>query len=116
MNKIAVLIGSLFISTQAVAVDELSVPVFCVDYATLERTLDKYKEVPFVRGKSQRGTENKPDDYSMVLFVNRETKTWTLVEQVEPDYYCVIGVGEKFEAVPANIINDVIKRQNGKAT
>lgn len=116
MNKIAGLIASLFVSTQAVAVDELSVPVFCVDYATLERTLDKYKEVPFVRGKSQRGSDDKPDDYSMVLFVNRETKTWTLVEQVEPDYYCVIGVGNKFEAVPANIINDVIKRQNGKAT
>lgn len=115
MNKIALLISSLFISAQASAIEQVPLPVFCVNYDTLERTLDEYKEIPFVRGKSQRGTDNDPDDYVMVLFVNRETKTWTLVEQVEPDYYCVIGVGKNFEPVPAEIINDIIKRQNGKA-
>jgi hypothetical protein len=114
MNKItaAVVLASMALPVQAV--DEHMMPVFCVDYETLEATVAEWSEIPLLRGLSERGTERNEKNYTMVLFVNKETRSWTLVEQIDPDYYCVIGVGSKFEPVPGEVIDGVIKNQKQK--
>jgi hypothetical protein len=57
--------------------------------------LDNYNEVPFIGGETERGF--------MLLYVNAETRTWTLVERVQgPNrkwIYCVHTDGQNFGPV-----------------
>jgi hypothetical protein len=65
-------------------------PVECADTATLLRGLSgsEYKEKPIWLGVDPSSTVSK---YS--LFVNEETKTWTLI-QFDDKIACVLGTGE----------------------
>ena len=65
-------------------------PVECADTATLLRGLSgrDYKERPIWFGIEPEATVSR---YS--LFVNEETKTWTLI-QFDKDMACVLGTGE----------------------
>ena len=47
---------------------------------------DKFKEVPLWVGKTTTGTH-------ITLLVNKETKTWTLIEY-DVKFACVLGAGE----------------------
>lgn len=60
--------------------------------------IEKYKEKPFVVMNSIReiagvGVVNN----KIIIFVNPETKTFTMLEQFSQDLYCVVLVGEGFE-------------------
>ena len=65
-------------------------PVECADTATLLRGLSgsEYKEKPIWLGIDPSSTVSK---YS--LFVNEETKSWTLI-QFDEKIACVLGTGE----------------------
>ena len=65
-------------------------PIECADTATLLRGLSgsDYKEKPIWLGIDTDSTVSK---YS--LFVNDETKTWTL-NQFDENIACVLGTGE----------------------
>ena len=65
-------------------------PIECADTATLLRGLSgsEYKEKPIWLGVDPSSTVSK---YS--LFVNEETKTWTLI-QFDDKIACVLGTGE----------------------
>jgi hypothetical protein len=78
-------------------------PAVCVDAKTLAETVDNFKELPFARGISMNLGDAEAPARSLVIFVNPETQTWTIVERVDPNRYCIMAVGQKFEPVPADI-------------
>jgi len=83
---LALLIVSLAVA-QSVTVQK---PTECVDTATLLRGLagSDYKEKPIWWGIEPGATLSR---YS--LFVNEETKSWTLI-QFDEKIACVLGTGE----------------------
>jgi hypothetical protein len=83
------------------------IPAVCVDAETLSKTVDEFKELPFARGISNSLSNPEAPARSLVIFVNPETQTWTIVERVNADQYCIMAVGQKFEPVPADIRDQV---------
>jgi len=80
-----ILTGAVF--AQSVTVQK---PVECADTATLLRGLSgsDYKENPI-----WLGTESGANVSKYSLFVNKETKSWTLI-QFNEKIACVLGTGE----------------------
>lgn len=77
-------------------------PAVCVDAESLSKTVDEFKELPFARGISNSLGDAEAPARSLVIFVNPETQTWTIVERVNANQYCIMAVGQKFEPVPAD--------------
>lgn len=114
MEKYLIALSLAFSST--VYAQQSNLPVFCLNYNSLDATLTEWDEIPFVRGKSFRETGAGEIKNSLVLFVNAKTKTWTLVEKFRDSKYCVLAVGTDFEPVPTKIIDDIIdERQKSKS-
>ena len=87
----------LFMPALAIAqIEYVHFETVCVDIETLEQTLQKHGEKPFVVGVGHRLVDNKKVFHPTVMFVNPKTKSWTLTEKVD-NTYCVIGVGTKLE-------------------
>ena len=70
----------------------------CMDSASLETLTDRFDETPVARGIAVYPTPS-----SMVIFINVATGSFTVVERVATDRYCVISVGGSFESVPTDI-------------
>ena len=77
---------------------QTTINVVCVNFEALKTELRKIKEIPVFYMTSDRGNVKLPT----VIFINVETLTWTLVEQIAKDLYCVVGVGSEFEIIPQN--------------
>lgn len=86
---------------------EVRLPVACVSPKIFLETVDSFQELPFVRGKSTRDGGNT----SLVLFLNAKEKTWSIVERVSKDRYCILAVGEDMEPVPLDVIEKFRERQ-----
>jgi len=69
-------------------------PIPCIGIVTLSEVLTKHKETPAMIMNSSREVGGKVFDNPTVLFINYETKTWTIAEQITKDTYCVIGMGD----------------------
>jgi hypothetical protein len=97
--------------SQANNAEEVKLNVICVNLQTLEDVLSEFNELPMIRGKSIRSdtTENP-----LVLFMNAETKSWTLIERNNSGKYCILAVGEGMEPVPTKNIEDLIKERQRK--
>ncbi len=82
----------------------------CMDRVSLETLTDRFDETPVARGIAVYPTPS-----SMVIFINVVTGSFTVVERVATDRYCVISVGGSFESVPADIQNNNNqRRQKGR--
>ena len=86
-------------------------PAVCVDAESLSKTVDEFKELPFARGVSNSLGDPEAPARSLVVFMNPKTQTWTIVERVNPDQYCIIAVGGGFEPVPTDIRDRVEQEQ-----
>ena len=83
----------------------------CLSAKDLTSLIDEFKEIPYVRGIS------KPvvgDDSSLplVIFVNPQSKTFTIVERASKDIFCILAVGANFQPVPKEVQDDVKESQN----
>ena len=88
------------------------VETYCVSKDVLETTLSEFKEVPLFRSLSHRGESVAT---SLVIFVSQETKTWSIVEKIQDNLYCIIGLGQEFEVVPQEIRDTLeVERQRKK--
>jgi len=97
MKKIIVVICSLFISNQIYAADILSLPVACADAKIVENLMMDYNEVALSGGISNRETkDNKMHSSLSLLFANVQTGTWTLIEKLDANTYCIIATGTNF--------------------
>ena len=86
-------------------------PAVCVDAESLSKTMDEFQELPFARGVSNSLGDPEALPRSLVVFMNPKTRTWTIVERVNPDQYCIIAVGGGFEPVPTDIRDRVEQEQ-----
>lgn len=73
-----------------------SISTYCVDDVELEDTVAKYNESPIARGVSVRSLNNTGVSLTMVIFVNKETRSFTIAEKVDNNLYCIIGIGTAF--------------------
>lgn len=73
----------------------------CIETSQLKSTLEGYGEQPVLGGNSMR-FHNDPGDLfavGMLLFINYQTRTWTLVEQAGPDLFCVLAFGQEIQPI-----------------
>lgn len=89
-----------------------SYPVLCVDAESLGKTMQEFRELPFARGLSNSLANPDGPPTSLVIFVNPETKTWTIVERAAADRFCIMAVGNGFEPVPQDIRDRAEQEQN----
>jgi hypothetical protein len=78
------------------------IPIDCGNESAMREMLKTYKEVPTFQMTTIREsvTTGRPMKIHTTLYVNFETKSWTLVEYFPGDKtYCIISSGE--EIVPA---------------
>jgi hypothetical protein len=97
------------VANLAVAQDtgnEIQRKAFCMDRKDLETLVDRFSEIPLARGINVY-----PAPSSLVIFVNPDTGSYSVVERVATDQYCVLGVGGSFESVPADIQKNSRQRQ-----
>jgi hypothetical protein len=85
------------IANPSIANEVIKLPteLVCASEAGVEEVLNKYGEIPFAtmttfREISGSGFTNNP----MVIFVNPKTKTFTILEQITTDLYCVVSLGD----------------------
>jgi len=79
--------------------------VACTDKKTIYDLVGDFDEVPFIRAL------NVPvvgQEYvtSIVIFVNPKTGSFSFVEKVEEQKYCILALGGKFEPMPAEILKE----------
>ena len=86
-------------------------PAVCVDAESLSKTVDEFQELPFARGLSNSLGNAEAPPLSLVIFMNPKTRSWTIVERVNPDRYCIMAVGSGFEPVPTDIRDRVEQEQ-----
>lgn len=84
--------------------------VFCMSVTDLGELLKNFEEVPFVRGVSYREEGKEQVLSTLVVFVNTQNKSWTIVERTPEKMYCVIAVGRELEPVPQEITDDLKKQ------
>ena len=88
----------LFLPALAIAqVEYVNFETVCVSQKMLEESMTKHGEKPFITAVGHRFVGDKKVFNPVVMFMNPDTKSWTLVEKVEPNSFCVIGVGTKME-------------------
>lgn len=98
ITSLAVTLGTINLSFAAS--DELvNLPsnLICLTEKQLESTLTEYDEVPSMTMISNRIVAGKEIVSSTVLFINYQTRSWTLVEKVAKDMYCISGLGANIE-------------------
>jgi hypothetical protein len=96
-----------------IAAQQVLFPSECGSIKNLEAMLTEYEEIPFVRGIGYKNMNGLVIETTMVFFANPNTGTWTFTEKVSDNIYCIVGAGDAFEPVPANIIDGIINRRKG---
>lgn len=77
-----------------------TIPIICTDVEQFASTMEEFGEVPLLTGLSNRDTgEGLMSPFSMVVFANSKTGTFTIAEKVA-DMICVIGIGENLKPYP----------------
>jgi hypothetical protein len=109
MRLISTALAVMLWTGVAVAQDsgtEVMRPSVCMDGAGLETLTDRFDETPIARGIAVYPTPS-----SIVIFINVATGSFTVVERVATDRYCVLSVGGSFESVPLDIQKESQQRQ-----
>jgi hypothetical protein len=94
LTSLALTVGVANISI-ASEVQRFPTELICGSEAGMAEVLEKYGEIPFATMTSNRevpivGLTVSP----LVIFVNPKTKTYTMIEQITKDLYCVVAIGE----------------------
>jgi hypothetical protein len=85
--------------------------VSCVNKENIYKILGDFDEFPFIRALHAPvlGVANFN---SLVIFVNPATGSFTIVERVEDQKYCILAVGGAFEPVPAETLKEYIRSRD----
>jgi hypothetical protein len=78
-------------------VETVHFETICVPLEILEESMRKYGEKPFITSIGHRVFGDEKLSHATVLFMNTETKTWTMVEKIGPNSYCIIGIGSNMK-------------------
>jgi hypothetical protein len=94
--------------------EEINIPTHCVSIQVLEDVTVEFNELPMLRGKTERQIDGQLVENTLVIFINMETKSWTITEKMVNNRYCVLAAGNSFQPVPKEIIDRVIKEREQK--
>jgi hypothetical protein len=83
---------------------------YCVTADVLGQFLMEHGEEPVFRGISNRDTNNGTAENPVVFYFNKQTMSWSMVERIGQNTFCVIGTGTDI-----NFINDN-NRQNRRGS
>lgn len=85
-----------FVTLPVQAQEVLNVPIdaYCVTKDHMTGILAEHQEKAMLIGVSVRNVNGNEVSVPMVVFVNPETKSFTIAEKVN-DRYCVVALGEK---------------------
>ena len=87
----------LFLPALAMAqVEYVNFETICVSQKMLEETVAKHGEKPFVTAVGYRLAGDRKLFHPVVMFMNPDTKSWTLVEKID-NSFCIVAVGTKIE-------------------
>ena len=84
----------------------------CVGEIQFAETMASYGEIPFVTMVTIRPVDKAMEkfaEYPTVLFINPDTRTWTIAEKRGNNNYCVTGVGEN----AAPYVDDTANKRYG---
>lgn len=65
----------------------------CSNENKIMSSLKEFGEEPFLRMLSTRQVSGDIVDNISILFVNSQTRSWTMVEKFSDDMFCVISLG-----------------------
>jgi hypothetical protein len=75
-------------------IQTLNTTIVCTDLAGLSGTVESFGEKAAMNMTHTREIGGEIVALPTVLFINYETKSWTLAEQVNRNFYCILGVGD----------------------
>jgi hypothetical protein len=100
--------------SQSNEVEEINILTHCVSIKVLEDITTEFNELPMLRAKAEREFNGQLIENTLVIFVNMETKSWTIAEKMINGSYCILSVGNSFKPVPKEIIDRVVKERQQK--
>lgn len=103
MKKIIFLLCMLPSFVLAQEVTNETRTVSCINQDNLDKLVTEFDEVPFIRALSSLNIDVQQLS-SLVIFVNSKTNTFSIVEKIHKEKYCILAVGGSFEPVPAEIV------------
>jgi hypothetical protein len=73
----------------------INIPTACTTTEALAALLAEYDETPALTMTSVRVSKekNKSTTNPTLMFINYETKSWTLIERMADNVFCIIGSG-----------------------
>ncbi len=74
--------------------------ISCVNKENIYNLVGEFDEIPFIRALNSL-VLGVPIFNSLVIFVNSKTGSFSVVEKVEEQKYCILAVGVRFEPMPA---------------
>jgi hypothetical protein len=101
-----------FSNPEKPSIQQSTYETVCMSAKDLTMLVDEFKEIPYVRGTSVPMIGD-PVSLPLVIFVNPEKKTFTIIERAAPDIFCVLAVGANFHPVPKEL-QDEIRTEQGK--
>lgn len=78
------------------AAELVSMDIVCIDSRTFIDTVKKYGERPVLTAVSVKVTDAGEYFVPLVVFINNQTRSWTIAEKVD-NTYCIIGMGEEIK-------------------
>jgi hypothetical protein len=88
------LISGVFFIESSFAQNSQNFESVCVNADSIAEVVAQFEETPSLTMKSMRETTRGSVENRAVLFINYKTKSWTLVERISSDRFCVIALGE----------------------
>jgi len=102
VKYILILLGIFFISP-SFANNLVDLPIVCLTKKQLLDTLKGFGEKPVITGFSSRlDSKNEVELFELIIFMNPNTKSFTIVEVHGNDKFCAISAGLDFKPAPVS--------------
>jgi hypothetical protein len=102
----------LMLPAMAVSQETKRVDLPCASLDKIVEVTEKYDELPLLRSSSVRDGAVQV----LVIYANMKTGSYTIVERVSDNWFCVLSVGADFQTVPVDIIEEIITERIKKRT
>jgi hypothetical protein len=79
--------------------------ISCVNKESIYKLVGNFDEIPFIRALNVP-VLGLSTFTSLVIFVNTKTGSFSIVEKVEEQKYCILAIGASFEPVPAEALKE----------
>jgi len=98
MKKMIFSLSILFFSSLLQA-QTVMMPVECGSLKELAEVVTEYEEKPFAVAETVRQVNGSPKTFTVLIFVNIKTGSWTIAEKISDGKYCVTSGGKNFNLI-----------------